>query len=148
MLLTNQQIVTLSEAIVHLDGHHLTQIVEGKAAAIFKSYRLAHTARWLLARAQGALLAAIEDFNRAKDALINHHSGGAGGLNSTSPNFKQFSEDFEKLKQQTVELDLATIRLEHLKLEENEKVGNEMPIAVLHALAPLIELNQPTDTHA
>jgi hypothetical protein len=144
MLLTNQQILALSEAILQLDGQHLTQVIEGKAVAVFKSYRLAHAARWLLARAQGKLHAAIADFHRAKDALINHHSGGAGGLSPASPNFKQFSEDFEKLKQQPVELELEPIHLEHLKLDENEKAGHEMPIAVLNALTPLIQpTNQP-----
>src|SRR5580704_7841139 len=106
MILTNQQILALAEAIAQLDGQHLLQIVEGKAVAIFKSYHLAHTARWLFACAQGKLQTAIADFNRAKDALINHHSGGAGALAPANPNFKQFSEDFDRLKQQPVELDL------------------------------------------
>ena len=60
------------EAITHLDGQHLTQVIEGKAVAVFKSYRLAAAARWLLACAQGRLQAVIADFNRAKDALIKH----------------------------------------------------------------------------
>jgi hypothetical protein len=141
MLLTNQQILALSEAIMHLDGLHLTQIIEGKAVAFFRSYHLAHAARWLLARAQGRLQTAIADFNRAKDALINHHSGGAGSLSPANPNFKQFSDDLEKLKQQPVELDLETITLAHLKLPENEKAGSEIPIGVLNALAPLIREN-------
>jgi len=139
MKLTNTQILAMAEAITHLDGQHLTQVIEGKAVAIFKSYHLAHAARWLLARAQGRLQAAIADFNRAKDALINHHSGGAGGLSPANPNFRQFSEDFEKLKNQPVELDLEPITLDHLKLEENEKAGHEVPIAVLNALSPLIK---------
>jgi len=147
MQLTNQQILALSEAIIHLDGQHLTQVIEGRAVAIFKSYRLAHAARWLLARAQGKLQAAIADFNRAKDALINHHSSGSGGLSPASPNFKQFSDDFEKLKQQPVELDLEPISLDHLKLDENENAGNEMPIAVLNALTPLIKQTNPVPTH-
>jgi hypothetical protein len=139
MLLTNQQILALSEAITHLDGQHLLQIVEGKAVAIFKSYHLAHTARWLLACTQGKLQTALADFNRAKDALINHHSGGTGGLGPTNPNFKQFSEDFDRLKQQPVELNLECVALADLRLELNEKAGSELPISVLHALAPLIK---------
>ena len=139
MLLTNQQILALSEAILHLDGHHITQVIEGKAVALFRSYHLAHAARWLLAQAQGKLQAAIADFHRAKDALINHHSGGAGALSPAHPNFQPFSEDFEKLKRQPVELDLETITLAHLKLGENEKAGSEVPIAVLQALSPLIK---------
>ena len=139
MLLTNQQILQLSEAILHLDGQHLTQVFEGKAVAIFRSYKLAPAARWLLARAQGKLQAAIADFNRAKDALINHHSSGTGALSAVNPNFKQFSEDFERLKQQPVELDIDHITLDHLHLEANEKAGSEMPIAVLNALSPLIK---------
>ncbi|MDB6021788.1 MAG: hypothetical protein JWQ04_1645 [Pedosphaera sp.] len=138
MKLTNQQILTLAEAITHLDGQHLTQIVEGKAVAIFKSYHLAHAARWLLARAQGRLQTAIADFNCAKDALINHHSGGTGALAPKHANFAQFVADFEKLKQEAVELPLDQITLDHLKLEENEKAGHELPIAVLNALSPLI----------
>ena len=139
MILTYQQILALSEAITHLDGLHLMQVIEGKAVSIFKSYKLAHAARWLLACAQGRLQAAIADFHRAKDALINHHSGGAGGLGPANPNFKQFSEDFEKLKQQPVELNLESITLEHLCLEANEKAGAEIPIAVLNALRPIIK---------
>jgi len=139
MLLTNQQILALSEAIAHLDGQHLTQLIEGKAVAIFRSYHLAHAARWLLARAQGKLQVAIADFNRAKDALINHHSGGAGGLSPANPNFKQFSEDFDRLKQQPVEIELESVTLADLRLELNEKAGSELPISVLNALSPLIK---------
>jgi hypothetical protein len=138
MKLTNQQILALSEAITHLDGQHLTQVIEGKAAAIFRSYHVDAGARWRLARAQGKLQAAIADFNRAKDALINHHSGGTGGLGPANPNFKQFGEDFDRLKRQPVELDLEGIALADLKLELNEKAGSELPISVLNALTPLI----------
>jgi hypothetical protein len=143
MLLTNQQILALGEAIAHLDGLHITQLIDGKAISVFRSYSLAHTARWLLAKAQGRLQAAIADFNRAKDALINHHSDGAGSLGPASPNFKQFGEDLEKLKQQTVELDLEKISLEGLHLEVNEKAGSGVPISILNALSPLIKTDSP-----
>ena len=144
MKLTNQEILALSEAITHLDGQHLIQVVEGKAVTIFNSYRLAHAARWALARVQGVLKAAIADFNRAKDALINHHSGGTGALGPQHANFAQFVADFEKLKQEAADLHLETITLDQLKLEENELCGHELPIAVLNALRPLIApSNQP-----
>jgi hypothetical protein len=148
MKLTNQQILALSEAITHLDGLHLTQLIEGKAVAIFRSYHVDAAARWLLARAQGKLQAAIADFNRAKDA--NHHSGGAGGLGPANPNFKQFSEDFDRLKQQPVELELEGIALADLRLQLNEKAGSELPIAVLNALTPLIKetTTNPAKSHA
>jgi hypothetical protein len=139
MQLTNQEILLLSEAIAHLDGQHLTQVIEGKAVAIFKSYRLAHVARWALARCQGILRTAIEDFNRAKDALIAHHSDGTGVLNPQHDNFAQFVADLEKLKQEAIDLQLHPINLADLKLEENEKAGHELPIAVLSALQPLIK---------
>lgn len=138
MILTNQQILALAEAIAHLDGQHLTQVIEGKAVSVFRSYHLSHVARWALARAQGKLQAAVADFTRAKDALINHHSGGAGSLSPAGAGFKSFSDDFEKLKQQRVELDVEQITLADLRLEANEKAGAEMPIAVLNALGPLI----------
>lgn len=139
MKLTNQEILALSEAIGHLDGQHIMQVIEGKAVALFKSYKLAHAARWLLAQAQGKLQSAIADFNRAKDALINHHSAGAGQIAATDPKFKAFSDDFEKLKQQAVELDLPQVALADLKMAENEAAGHELPIAVLNALRPLIK---------
>ena len=139
MKLTNQQILALTDAIALLDGQHVTQVVEGKAVSVFRSYRLAHTARWQLARAQGRLQSALADFNRAKDALINHHSGGAGGLGPANPNFKQFSAEFEQLKRQPVELSIEPVALNDLKLEENERAGSELPIAILNALSPLIE---------
>ena len=138
MKLTNQQILNLADAITHLDGQHVMQVVEGKAVSIFRSYCVAHAARWALARAQGCLRMAIDDFNRAKDALINHHSGGTGALGPQHANFAQFVADFERLKQEAVELHLDQITLEHLKLAENEKAGHELPIAVLNALRPLI----------
>ena len=138
MKLTNQQILALAEAIAQLDGQHLVQVIEGKAVTLFKSYRLAHAARWALARAQGVLQTAIADFNRAKDALIQHHTGGQSAITAASPKFSEFIEELEKLKRQAVELPLDQITLEHLKLEENEKAGNEFPIAVLNALSPLI----------
>jgi hypothetical protein len=141
MKLTNLQILSLAEAITHLDGQQLTQVIEGKAVALFKSYRLHHAARWLLACAQGKLQAVIADFNRAKDALIKHHTGGANAISPAHANFNQFVEDLEKLKQEAVELNLDQIALDQLKLEENEKAGNELPIAVLNALAPLIKTN-------
>ena len=109
MFLTNQQIFALAEAISFLDGQHITQIVEGKAVAIFRSFRLAHTARWALARAQGVLQTAIADFNRAKDALIKHHSDGESSITPASPKFDQFIEDLEKLRQIGIELDLDVI---------------------------------------
>ena len=144
MKLTNQQILALSEAITHLDGQHLIQVVEGKAVTIFNSYRLASAARWALARVQGCLRTAIDDFNRAKDALINHHSGGTGQLGPQHASFAQFVADFEKLKQEATELHLDTITLEQLKLHENEQAGHELPIAVLNALQPLIvATNEP-----
>jgi hypothetical protein len=141
MLLTNNQILALSEAILQLDGQHLTQLIEGKAVAIFKSYRLAHAARWALARCQGCLRAAIEDFNRAKDALIAHHSNGTGVLSPQHASFAQFVADLEKLKQEALELHLGQINLADLKLDENERAGHELPIAVLSALQPLIKEN-------
>lgn len=139
MKLTNQQILQLSEAITHLDGQHFTQVIEGKAVAIFRSYRLAHVARWALARAQGCLQAAIADFNRAQDALIMHHSDGTGALSVAHPAFKAFSEDLAKLKREAVELNVEPIAIEQLHLEANEKAGSELPIAVLNALQPLIK---------
>lgn len=138
MKLTNQEILALSEAITHLDGQHIVQVIEGKAVTIFNSYRLASAARWALARVQGCLRTAIDDFNRAKDALINHHSNGTGQLGPQDTNFAQFVADFEKLKQEASELHLDTITLDQLKLQENEKAGHELPIAVLNALRPLI----------
>jgi hypothetical protein len=138
MKLTNQQIISLAEAITHLDGQHVMQVIEGRAVSVFKSYRLAHAARWLLARTQGCLNAAITDFNRAKDALINHYSGGTGQLAPHHADFSKFVADFEKLKQEMVELPLQQITLDQLHLQDNEKAGQEMPIAVLNALRPLI----------
>lgn len=139
MQLTYQQILALVEAITQLDGQHLTQLIEGKAVALFKSYRLAHAARWALARAQGVLRTAIDDFNRAKDALIVHHSNGTGVLTPQHATFPQFVADLEKLKAEAVELHLDQINLADLKLDENEKLGHELPIAVLTALQPLIK---------
>ena len=139
MKLTNQQILALADAITHLDGQHVTQVIEGKAVALFQSYRLAHAARWLLARAQGCLRTAIDDFNRAKDALIKHHSGGAATISPAHANFNPFVEDLSALHQQPVELSIEQITLDHLKLAENEAAGHELPIAVLHALTPLIK---------
>lgn len=144
MKLTNQQILSLSEAITQLDGQHVNQLVEGKLQGVFKSYSLASTARWTLARAQGMLHVAIADFNRAKDALINHHSGGTGQLNSQHANFNKFAQCFEGLKREEAELDLPQIALESLRLDENEKAGHELPIAVLTALQPLISGTQPS----
>lgn len=139
MQLTNQQILAVSDAIKHLDGQHVTQVVEGKAEKIFRGYRLAHAGRWLLAQAQGCLHRAIADYNRAKDALIMQHSDGTGSLSVQHPAFKAFSADLGALDKISVDLPLAPITLDHLKLEENEKAGNEVPISVLAGLSPLIQ---------
>jgi hypothetical protein len=136
MQLTNQQILALAEAITHLDGQHLMQVVEGKAVQIFKSYRLAYAARWTLARIHGALRAVIEDFNRAKDALINQHSNGTGVLGPQHATFPQFVADLEKLKQEAIELKLDQI--------SQSDLDPELPISVLAALMPLIKPN-PTN---
>ena len=138
MKLTNQQILSLADAITHLDGQHLLQVVDGRAVNIFKSYRLDSSARWSLARCQGRLQSAIADFNRAKDALINHYSDGTGKLGPDNDKFHAFIGDLEKLKQEKVELHLSQITLEQLHMEDNEKNGHEFPIAILNALQPLI----------
>lgn len=139
--LTNQQILSVAEGIAALDGAQQTQIVEGKAVQVFRGYRLAHGARWALARNAGRLQAAIADFNRAKSALIAQHTEGAGAISASHPRFNEFAGDFQALAQQAVELDLDRISLADLKLEENERLGNEFSIAVLNALQPLIEEN-------
>ena len=138
MQLTNQQILALAEAITRLDGQNVSQLIEGKAVAVFKGYHLANAARFALARCQGVLQAAMADFHRAKDSLIRSHTGGQDSITPAHDKFKQFVADLEELKQKAVDLNLDQITLEQLKLEENEKAGNEFPIAVLNALGPLI----------
>lgn len=138
MKLTNQQVLSLSEAITHLDGQHLLQVVENRAVNIFKSYRIDSKARWKLARCQGVLQFCIADFNRAKDALINQYSNGTGKLGPDNEQFHKFVGELENLKKEVVELSLPQIELEQLHLEENEKNGQEFPIAILNALQPLI----------
>jgi hypothetical protein len=139
MKITNQQVLAISEAIQALDGGQVTRIVEGKAVGVFVSYRLGHAARWGLACAQGKLQAVIADFNRAKSALIKLHTDGTGSISPAHPRFNAFAEDFEQLTHQPVELELGAVALDDLKLEENEKAGSEIPIAVLNALSPLIK---------
>jgi hypothetical protein len=139
MKLTNQQILTLSPAIQSLDGRHETQIVEGKAIAVFKSVKLAHSARWALACNQGKLQNAIADYNRAQDFLIKQYAGGQDAISGAHPKFGEFADDRRALLSQETELDLDQIALADLKLEENENAGNPIPIALLTALEPLIK---------
>ncbi len=147
--LTNQQILAMQEGIAALDGAQQTQIVEGKPVQVFKGYKLAHAARWALARNAGKLQAAIADFNRAKSALIAQHTDGGGAISGSHPKFNDFANDFQALAQQPVELELDVICLSHLNMEQNEKAGNEFSIAVLNALQPIIAdepLNSPEAT--
>jgi hypothetical protein len=138
MKLTNQQILSLADAINALDGQNITQIVDGKPVAVARIPRLTHSGRWALARNAGKLQAAAADFNRARSALIKQYSGGDGAISPANPGFNAFAGDFEKLNHQDVELDLDRIGLVDLRLEENENTGNSVPIAVLNALSPLI----------
>ncbi len=138
MTRSTKQLVALSDAIGALDGRNTAQIVDGKVVVIAHVPRLAHAARWALARNAGRLDIALGDFNRAKSALIKQYANGAGQLSPADPGFNAFAEDFEKLTRQGVDLELVPIALADLRLEENETAGNSIPIAVLNALSPLI----------
>ena len=49
-------------------------------------------------------------------------------------NFNAFAKDYEQLAAEVVELDLHPIAIADLKMEDNERAGNEFPIAVLNVL--------------
>jgi hypothetical protein len=137
--LTNQQIIGLTEAIAALDGAQVTEILDQKPVTVFKGFRLAHAARWALARNAGRLQTAIGDFHRARSALIRQHAGGDGAISPAHPRFNEFAEELGQLAGQPVELELDTIRLADLRMAENEQTGSEYPIAVLNALQALVE---------
>ena len=132
--LTNQQIVTLEQAIAALDGKTETQIVDGKPVQTVRTYRVACAARWSLARNAGRLSEASAAFHRVKSALIMQHTGGEGAISPANGNFNAFAKDYEQLAAEMVELDLHPIALADLKMTDNETAGNEFPIAVLNAL--------------
>jgi hypothetical protein len=132
--LTNQQILTLEQAIAALDGKMETQIVDGKPVQTVRTYRVACGARWALARNAGKLTEASAAFHRVKPALITQHTGGEGAISPANSNFIAFAKDYEQLAAEVVELDLHPIALADLKMAENETAGNEFPIAVLNAL--------------
>jgi hypothetical protein len=136
--ITNQEAGVLAEAIGALDGGTVTQVVEGRAVAVQRGYRLGHAARWALARNLGRLQSALADFQRARSSLIREHTGGGEALSAAHPGFAAFAREFEKLLQEPAELDLEPVRLEDLKLEANEQAGNEVPIGVLNSLLRLI----------
>jgi hypothetical protein len=139
MKLTNQQIIQLSDAIGALDGQSVTQLVEGKPVAVARIPRLTHSGRWALARNAGRLQSAVADFNRARSALIRQHSGGDGAISPVHPAFNAFADDFEKLNAEPVDLDLDSISLADLRLEENENSGNGIAIHVLKSLSAIIQ---------
>jgi hypothetical protein len=136
--ITNQQILSLNDAIAALDGRHETQIVDGKPVQVFRGCKLTHQGRWALARNLGRLQAALADFNRAKSALVTEHSNGMGAISPAHPGFNAFAGDFEQLMRQEAELDLDKLTPADLRLEENEGAGAGLPIAVLNALSPLL----------
>jgi len=136
--LTNQQIITLEQAINALDGKTEMQIVEGRPVTTVKPYKVAYSARWALARNAGRLAEAMGVFHRVKSALITQHTGGEGAISPANGNFNAFAKDYEQLAAEVVELDLHPIALADLKMEDNERAGNEYPIAVLNALQPLV----------
>ncbi len=136
--LTNQQILTLEQAITALDGKTETQIVDGKPVQTLKPYKVAYTARWAMARNTGRLAEASAAFHRVKSALITQHTGGEGAISPANGNFNAFARDYEQLAAEVVELDLHPIAIADLKMEDNERAGNEYPIAVLNALQPLV----------
>ncbi len=136
--LTNQQIITLEQAIAALDGKTETQMMDGKPVQAVRTYRVACSARWALARMLGRLSEASAAFHRVKSALITQHTGGEGAISPANGNFNAFARDYEQLAAEAVDLDLHPIALADLKMDENERAGNEFPIAVLNALQPLI----------
>jgi hypothetical protein len=136
--LTNQQILTLEQAITALDGKTETQIVDGKPVQTVRTYRVACGARWALARNAGRLSEASAAFHRVKSALITQHTGGEGAISPANGNFNAFARDYEQLAAEVVELDLHPIAIADLKMEDNERAGNEYPIAVLNALQSLM----------
>jgi hypothetical protein len=138
MKITNQQILTLFEAIRALDGTQVLQVVDGKAVALFKGFKLANSTRWSLAQTQGKLAAALDDFNRAKSSLILAHTEGAAEISPGHPNFNHFADDLHALTQTAVDVDLKPIGVDALNFEANQVAGNEYPVAVLHALSPLL----------
>jgi hypothetical protein len=128
----------LEQAIAALDGKTETQIVEGKPVQTVKVYRIAYSARWSLARNASLLAMAVTAFHRVRSALITQHTGGEGAISPANGNFNAFAKDYEQLAAEVVELDLHPIALADLKMDENERAGNEFPIAVLNALQPLV----------
>jgi hypothetical protein len=138
MKLSNKQIQSLAAAIDALDGQQITQLIDGKPVAVARIPRIAHGARWALARNAGKLQVAAADFNRARSALVKQHSGGDGAISPAHPGFNAFAEDFERLNHQDVELDLDKITLADLRLEENEAATAAIPISVLNVLSTLI----------
>jgi len=136
--LTNQQVLTLEQAITALDGKTETQIVDGKPVQTLKPYKVAYTARWAMARNTGRLAEASAAFHRVKSALITQHTGGEGAISPANGNFNAFAKDYEQLAAEVVEFDLHPIKLADLKLPENEAAGNEFPIGLLNALHQLI----------
>jgi hypothetical protein len=136
--LTNQQIITLEQAINALDGKQETTVVDGRPQTTTKPYKIAYNARWTLARNASQLSMAVTAFHRVKSALITQHTGGEGAISPANGNFNAFAGDYEQLAAEVVELDLHPIAIADLKMEDNERAGNEYPIAVLNALQPLI----------
>jgi len=122
--LTNQQILTLEQAINSLDA---------------KPYKISALARLALARNAGTLAAASTAFNRAKSALVTQHGGEKGEIGPAHGNWTAFVKDYEELLHAAVEIDLHQIGLDELKTEANEAAGTDIPINVLTALFTLVK---------
>lgn len=139
MKLTNQQLINVQQGIVHLDGVKVPKMVGDEQREHFTSYKITSKGRFTFAKVLHVIDGALAPYRKARESIIKSHTDGTGICGEDHPKFGTVTLEINELLAQEVEVSIDQVDPDVLQLEENERLGNEIPTTVLHALMPILK---------
>src|SRR4249920_1731908 len=120
MKLKINQIKTLQDAISNLDGYQKAIKIEGSDKLVWTPYYLSGKTRYAIAKNLRILTTKLDDFNKARDAMIREISGGKNVIEkSETDKIEKFVVRIDELADTEDDVDgLISFSLKELGLEE------------------------------
>lgn len=135
--LSVKEIIALQNALSSLDGEQKVVATEnGGSKTVLIPYQFGGKTRWAIVKNMGILKKHVENFSKARDALINEISAGTGVIKETD------EQSIEKLNRGLSEILEAQQSVNNLSVLSEDSLNldvNQIPVTTLTVLTPLIE---------
>lgn len=134
MKLTKKQAVEAYQALGALKGYPKIVRQNNEDQIVTEPFKLSADTRTVIARNKIELRVHVDNYQEAQNELIESHQGEKKG--EVAPeNMKAFRKAVRELQDETLDVDLKTIKLPDFKLDDNIAINGD----ILESLDVLIE---------